>query len=140
MYSKILVGTDGSPTAGQAVRHAAELARTFGAELVVLHGAKVQTAAAGAHAGVPPDLEGLREEGAEILKAATDDAGADLKVRTVYLEGDPADAIVKQAKEDGADLIVVGNRGMRGARRVLGSVPNHVSHHAPCNVLIVHTT
>jgi nucleotide-binding universal stress UspA family protein len=140
MYSKILVGTDGSPTAGQAVRHAAELARAFGAELVVLHGAKVQTAAAGAHAGVPPDLEGLREEGQEILKAATDDVGTDLKIRTVYLEGDPADAIVKQAKEDGADLIVVGNRGMRGARRVLGSVPNHVSHHAPCNVLIVHTT
>ena len=139
MYSKIVVGTDGSPTAGEAVRHAAGLARTFGAELVLVHGAKIQTAAAGAHAGVPPDIEGLREEGAEILREASEAVGTDLTVRTVYREGEPADTLIQQAKEDGADLIVVGNRGMRGMKRVLGSVPNHVSHHAACNVLIVHT-
>jgi nucleotide-binding universal stress UspA family protein len=55
-------------------------------------------------------------------------------------EGDPADAIIDAAEEEGADLIVVGNRGMQGAKRfLLGSVPNRVAHHAPCSVLIVHT-
>ena len=141
MYSKIVVGTDGSETASEAVRQAGELARTFGAELVVVHGAKVQAALAGMHAGLPPDIEGIRQSGEEILRGATSAIGSDVKVRTVMREGDPADAIISQAEEEGADLIVVGNVGMRGARRfVLGSVPNHISHHAPCNVLIVHTT
>ena len=56
-------------------------------------------------------------------------------------EGDPADAILDVAEETGADLIVVGNKGMTGARRfLLGSVPNKISHHAPCGVYIVRTT
>ena len=56
-------------------------------------------------------------------------------------QGDPADAILDVAEEQGADLIVVGNKGMTGAKRfLLGSVPNKVSHHAPCSVLIVRTT
>ncbi|MET0490753.1 MAG: universal stress protein [Acidimicrobiales bacterium] len=63
------------------------------------------------------------------------------KVRTQghVLPGDPAEAILQVAKEVDADLIVVGNRGMHGARRVLGSVPNTLSHHAECSVLIVQT-
>jgi nucleotide-binding universal stress UspA family protein len=141
MYSKIVVGTDGSPTAAEAVRQAGQLARTLDAELVVVHGVKLQAALAGMHAGVPPDIEGAREEGEEILRGATADVGSDVRVRAVMREGDPGDAIINQAQEEGADLIVVGNRGMRGPKRfVLGSVPNHISHHAPCNVLIVHTT
>ena len=56
-------------------------------------------------------------------------------------EGDPAETILDAAEEEAVDLIVVGNRGMRGAKRfLLGSVPNRVAHRAPCNVLIVHTT
>ena len=52
--------------------------------------------------------------------------------------GDAADAILDVAEEQGSDLIVVGNKGMTGATRfLLGSVPNKVSHHAPCSVLIV---
>ena len=141
MYTRIVVGTDGSETAGEAVRQAAELARALGSELVIVHGVKVHAALAGMHSGVPPDIEGAREEGEEILRGAAGAVGSDVRVRTVVREGDPGDAIIKQAEEDGADLIVVGNRGMRGAKRfVLGSVPNHISHHAPCNVLIVHTT
>ena len=63
------------------------------------------------------------------------------KVRTQahVLPGDPADVILQVAREVDADLIVVGNRGMHGARRVLGSVPNTLSHHAECSVLIVQT-
>ena len=56
-------------------------------------------------------------------------------------QGDPADAILDVAEETSADLIVVGNKGMTGAKRfLLGSVPNKVSHHAPCSVLIIRTT
>ena len=55
-------------------------------------------------------------------------------------KGDPADALVDIARREGADLIVMGSLGMQGARRVLGSVPNKVSHNAPCDVLIVQTT
>jgi nucleotide-binding universal stress UspA family protein len=55
-------------------------------------------------------------------------------------KGDAADSLIAAAKEHDADLIVLGSRGMRGARRVLGSVPNKVSHHAPCDVLIVQTS
>ncbi len=54
--------------------------------------------------------------------------------------GDPADALVRVADREGADLIVVGNKGMKGARRVLGSVPNSVAHRATCSVLILPTT
>ena len=63
------------------------------------------------------------------------------KVQTFAREGDPADAILDVAEEQNADLIVVGNKGMTGAKRfLLGSVPNKVSHHAPCSVLIIRTT
>jgi len=62
-------------------------------------------------------------------------------VKTYAREGDPADAILDVAEEVGADLIVVGNKGMTGARRfLLGSVPNKVSHHASTSVIIVRTT
>jgi nucleotide-binding universal stress UspA family protein len=54
--------------------------------------------------------------------------------------GAPADVIVTIATREHADLIVVGNKGMKGSRRVLGSVPNSIAHHAPCSVLIVDTS
>jgi nucleotide-binding universal stress UspA family protein len=64
-----------------------------------------------------------------------------LDVETFARQGDPADAILDVAEEQRADLIVVGNKGMTGAKRfLLGSVPNKVSHHAPCSVLIIRTT
>jgi nucleotide-binding universal stress UspA family protein len=62
------------------------------------------------------------------------------KYTTHALPGDPAKALLSVAEEVGADLIVVGNKGMKGAKRVLGSVPNDIAHHAPCAVLIVSTT
>ena len=63
------------------------------------------------------------------------------QVETFARQGDAADAILDVAEEQRSDLIVVGNRGMTGAKRfLLGSVPNKVSHHAPCSVLIIRTT
>jgi nucleotide-binding universal stress UspA family protein len=65
---------------------------------------------------------------------------AGVPVNVYPRQGDPADAILDVAEEQDADLVVVGNKGMTGAKRfLLGSVPNKVSHHAPCSVLIIRT-
>ena len=139
MFQRILVGTDGSGTAGAAVAHAAELAKIGGAELIVISVYKQPE-------DVPPPFGSMEgHQTAEIGKAVLKDVekryGGDAKLRTVLREGNPVDAIIDVADEENADVIVVGNRGMGGAKRfVLGSVPNAVSHHAPCHVLIVHTT
>ena len=78
---------------------------------------------------------------ATLRDAAEEIEEAGIEVETFAREGDPADAILDVAEERSADLIVVGNKGMTGAKRfLLGSVPNKVSHHAPCSVLIVRTT
>ena len=78
---------------------------------------------------------------ATLRDAAEEVEEAGIEVETFAREGDPADAILDVAEERGADLIVVGNKGMTGAKRfLLGSVPNKVSHHAPCSVLIIRTT
>ena len=78
---------------------------------------------------------------AELAEAAKAVEAAGVEVQTFARQGEPADAILDVAEEENADLIVVGNKGMTGAKRfLLGSVPNKVSHHAPCSVLIVQTT
>jgi nucleotide-binding universal stress UspA family protein len=79
--------------------------------------------------------------GKEILAEAESRHAADVAVRTVLRKGEAAESLLDVAEEERADLIIVGNKGMAGARRfVVGSVPNRVSHHASCDVLIVHTT
>jgi nucleotide-binding universal stress UspA family protein len=146
MFRSIVVGTDGSDTARQAVREAVELAAALGAsiELVSAYepvaGQRLREQAREA----PRDLQWLinvREDvEATLREAAAEVEAAGVPVRTYAREGDPADAILDVAEERGADLIVVGNKGMTGAKRfLLGSVPNKVSHHAPCSVLIIRT-
>jgi nucleotide-binding universal stress UspA family protein len=146
VYSSIVVGTDGSETAQRAVEAAASLARLAGASLEIVSAYEsVPTARlSGEMYAVPADLQWIvnpREEVDKTLAGAVERLeGTGLVVRTFALEGDPADAILDVAEERGADLIVVGNKGMTGARRfLLGSVPNKISHHAPCSVLIVRT-
>jgi nucleotide-binding universal stress UspA family protein len=147
MYSSIVVGTDGSETANQAVKEAIELARTLGAkvELVSAYepvaGSRLREEAQ----QVPDDLSWMvnpREDVDATLKAAASQAeDAGVKAQIYARQGDPADAILDVAEEQDADLIIVGNKGMTGAKRfLLGSVPNKISHHAPCNVLIIRTT
>jgi nucleotide-binding universal stress UspA family protein len=81
------------------------------------------------------DVDKTLEEAREQIK------GAGVSVETYARQGDPADAILDVAEEQNADLIVVGNKGMTGAKRfLLGSVPNKVSHHAPSSVMIIRTT
>jgi nucleotide-binding universal stress UspA family protein len=148
MFASILVGTDGSDTATTAVRHAIDLALALGARLQIVSayepvsGQRLRTEAIEA----PHDVEWTinpREDVLQVLQQAELDAkSAGLSaVETFARQGDAADAILDVAEEQRSDLIVVGNRGMTGAKRfLLGSVPNKVSHHAPCSVLIVRTT
>ena len=147
MFKRIVVGTDGSETAAEAVSQAIELARLSGATLSLVSayqpapGRRVQAEQTGAPADVQYEI-GPREDVNLVLDAAAADAkGEGIEVQTHPVEANPADAILNVAEETKADLIVVGNKGMTGARRyVLGSVPNNVSHHAPCSVMIVRTT
>ncbi|MCA1830258.1 MAG: universal stress protein [Actinobacteria bacterium] len=150
MFKTIIAGVDGSPTARNALLQAVEMAKMSGARLHVISAYSDGTFAA-ALAATDPSGSVLALEVNEIQKdarAAADDllaaAAKDAKgvdVETHAIAGEPAGAICDIAESIGADLIVVGNRGMTGAKRfLLGSVPNRIAHHAPCSVLIVHTT
>ena len=147
MFRSIVVGTDGSETATQAVREAIELARAVGAavDLVSAYEPVSNQRLREEARQAPEDLQWMvnpREDvDATLREAAERVEEAGVTVRTYAREGDPADAILDVAEERGADLIVVGNKGMTGAKRfLLGSVPNKISHHAPCSVLIIRTT
>ncbi len=148
MFTRIVVGTDGSETAGEAVRQAIDMAKISGATLSIVSAyAPVSSRRVrDEQLEAPTDIQheiGPREDVNLVLEAAAAEArkaGIE-EVRTHPVEDDPADAILNVAEETDADLIVVGNKGMTGARRfLLGSVPNNVSHHAPCSVIIVRTT
>ena len=146
MFSSIVVGTDGSDTATQAVRQAIELARAVGAriELVSAYEPVSDARLREESLQVPADLQWMINPRADVQAtleaAASEIRAAGVEVETFALQGDPADAILDVAEERGSDLIVIGNKGMTGAKRfLLGSVPNKVSHHAPCSVLIIRT-
>ena len=147
MFKRIVVGTDGSETAGEAVRQATELAKISEARLDIVSAyepiprQRLQEEQREAPGDVQYEL-GPREDVNMTLDAASRQAKqGEVDVNSHAREGDPADAILDVAEEVQADLIVVGNKGMTGARRfLLGSVPNKVSHHAPCSVIIVRTT
>jgi len=142
MISTIAVGTDGSGTATEAVAVAADLARRLDAKLVLLSASQSSGKAPVDHSGASVELQWAVSTAAQVqeILARTE---ADLQAKaidcsTLVDEGDPADVLVRLAAECGADLLVIGNKGMH--RRVLGSVPNTVTHKAPCSVLVVKTT
>jgi nucleotide-binding universal stress UspA family protein len=140
MISTVAVGTDGSATASRAVEVAADMARRYGARLALL-------SAFDPGDDTPPgdgnvEVEWDRSTAAqvrEILSRTEQElrrTGLDVKVHADA--GDPAQVLVRLAGECGADVLVIGNKGMH--RRVLGSVPNTVTHRAPCSVFVVKTT
>jgi nucleotide-binding universal stress UspA family protein len=147
LFERIIVGTDGSETAAEAVRQATELARATGAKLDIVSAYEPVAASrlreeSGEIPGDVAHAVGPREDVNVILEGAAGPAQeAGVEVNTHAREGDPADAILDVAEEIDASVIVVGNKGMTGARRfLLGSVPNKISHHAPCSVYIARTT
>ena len=142
MISTIAVGTDGSGTATEAVKTAADLARKYGAKLVLVSAFQGSEAAPKDRSGASVELEWAVSTSAQVreilARTEADLRGEGIDCSTLVDEGDPADVLVRLATECGADVLVIGNKGMQ--RRVLGSVPNTVTHKAPCSVLVVKTT
>ncbi len=141
MFKTIVVGTDGSSTADIAVTRGAELARLTGASLHVVSAytptpARVVGEKASGEYSIGPDYKVDAVLAGTVARLRAE--GIDIS--THGPKGDPADAIVEVAVREGADLIVLGSKGMQGARRILGSIPNKVSHSSPCDLLIVQTT
>lgn len=147
-YSTVVVGTDGSATAETAVKHAGKLAADHGARLVIV--------TAYADEGDEPVSRARTRNAPEVITwALTDRHQAEEKARygkSLAVElgatsvvahavaGNPPDVLLEMAADFGADVIVVGSKGLTGASRfVLGSVASAVSHHASCDVLIVQT-
>ena len=124
MYERILVGTDGSRTAAKAVARAVEVAANTGASLTILSAASA-------------------ERGGTVVAAEAEkhkDSGVPIDTKVV--DADAVSALIDEARDGHFDLLVMGNKGMTGLTRFfrLGSVPNKVTHHLPCSLLIVKTT
>jgi nucleotide-binding universal stress UspA family protein len=138
---KILVGTDGSATAAQAVAKAAAMAGGLGADLVIVSAYSIR-APGGSGSDAAWSAAAEQAANAHVARAVEEARSAGAKeVSGTAVAGDPSDALVSEAERQGADLLVVGSKGMQSsARFFLGSVPNKVSHHAPCDLLIVHTS
>ena len=133
------MGTDGSATAAEAVKAAAEMARRYEAELVLL--GVFQDGGSGPGAD-NPELQWASSPSArlrEVLDRTEKEVrGSGVECRTLTDEGEPGEVLVRLAESCEADVLVIGNKGMH--RRVLGSVPNTVTHRAPCSVFVVKTT
>jgi nucleotide-binding universal stress UspA family protein len=147
MFSSIVVGTDGSATATQAVREAVDMAGAVGAtlELVSAYAPVSEQRLRAERRDAPEDvqwaIQPTQEVELSLSEAAEIARAAGVKVNTYARQGDPADAILDVAEEQKSDLVIVGNKGMTGAKRfLLGSVPDKISHHAPCSVLIIRTS
>ena len=146
MFSEIVVGTDGSDTATAAVTLAVDLAQRCGANLHLVSAYKdPATSIAVVHTGVvaipDPGFTAFDVRSAcEVLLTEVANRVAPVPVTTHAVPGAPADVLISVAESVDADLIVVGSKGMKGARRLIGSVPNSVAHRAGCHVMIAKTT
>ena len=129
MFKRIVVGVSKVPRAQEAARQGIELARTLGAELHLVTAFE---------AGDVKTVGRQREHAEGFLETMALETS--VPVHPHALPGDPADVILQVVEQVDADLVIVGNKGMHGAGRILGSVPNSIAHKAPCSVLIVNTT
>jgi nucleotide-binding universal stress UspA family protein len=143
MDDSIVVGTDGSETAKRAVTEAVRLAKALNAHMHVVSAYEpLRARVTGAPEGAAQGWQPLPDDKVESIldQAAAGIRLAGLEVTPHAVRKDPADALIQVANEVSATMIVVGSKGMHGARRLaLGNVPNKVSHQARCSVLIVAT-
>jgi nucleotide-binding universal stress UspA family protein len=140
MFETVIVGADDSSTARDAVMVAAEIAQLHGG---TLHIVTVYDPKSIRIQELPEEFRYSRLTSPadmllEGLSRIVEQRGLTPMVHAAT--GNPAEAIVRIAEREKADLVVVGNKGMKGVRRVLGSVPNSIAHDAPCSVLIVDTS
>jgi len=140
MLATVAVGTDGSATAAKAVDAAAEIAERFGSKLVLLSAFEGTDSPTGSGSGADERQWASNNDARvrELLSRLEQEMRArNIECSSLHDEGDPADVLVRLAGECNADLLVIGSVGMH--RRVLGSVPNTVTHKAPCSVYVVKT-
>jgi nucleotide-binding universal stress UspA family protein len=140
VFETVVVGADGSPTAAEAVRVAIELTKLSGGRLHIVTAYRPQQlhSSAGGEFASTFSSGDVAESVLADLASRARTSGVD--VQTHLKDDAPSDAICGVATDVAADVIVVGNKGMTGLRRVLGSVPNSVAHQAPCAVLIAFTS
>lgn len=141
MSETIIVGVDGSETALKAARRGAELAVKLGAELVVVtaHASdNTEVVSIGSDTWILDDAEQARKL-AERVSRDVRDAQPEANIAAAAGHGKPAEVLIGEATARNASMIVVGNVGMKGLGRVLGSVASSVAHSAPCDVLVVKT-
>lgn len=142
MAGIVIVGVDGSDTAYKAASRAADLAAGLGAELVVLSAHvkdNTEIVKIGSDTYILDDAERALSMAGKVAERLREQHTA-VTIRPAARRGKPQDALVEEAKHSGAQLLVVGNVGVKGLGRVLGSVANSVVHNAPCDVLVVRTT
>ena len=139
-FRVIIAGTDGSSLAEEAIAHAARIAAQDGAELHLVcafpdHSVIRERFRSSAQ-GMKVDLRAVAEDALARASSHVREHGVDAKTHLV--EGDPADELVKHAQDMGADLLVVGSRGLSRVERIsMGSVSHKVFHHAPCTVMVL---
>jgi nucleotide-binding universal stress UspA family protein len=141
MLSIVAVGTDGSATASKAVEAAAEIAERFDSKLILLSAFEGTDRPTGTGSGADERQWAHNNDARvrELLSRIEHEMRArKIDCSSMHDEGDPAEVLVRLAEECRADLLVIGSVGMH--RRVLGSVPNTVTHQAPCSVYVVKTT
>jgi nucleotide-binding universal stress UspA family protein len=138
VFQTVVVGADQSDTATEAVRQAIELVKLTGGRLHIVSAYRPQQFSTSGGEEREIDSGDLAES--VLADHASRARAAGIEAQTHARSGPAAEEICEVAAEVHADLIVVGNKGMVGVRRVLGSVPNSVAHHAPCSVLIANTT
>jgi nucleotide-binding universal stress UspA family protein len=141
---KILIGVDGSECSKAAVEHVCKQTWPAGSQIVVVSAvgqpviasAEVYVAAASAATDIME--EDRRFHGELVSKAEADLRKVGLTTRGRVIDGDAREVLVRVAREEGAQLLVVGSHGRTGfAKLLLGSVASYVVSHAPCNVLVV---
>jgi nucleotide-binding universal stress UspA family protein len=140
MFDVVVVGADDSATARRAVEAATGMVLLSKGTLhiVTAYGPKSYN-----DSFLPHEFKFINHEGeVEALLQSLSFIAKKQGVEPILhgVKGAPADVLLKTAADVSADLIVVGNRGMKGVRRVLGSVPNSVAHGAHCSVAIIDTT
>jgi nucleotide-binding universal stress UspA family protein len=144
MVRTVAVGTDGSGTADKAVEFAIDMAARYEARIVFISAyvpgrtARVPREARDAPGDVQWTSNPVEQVDATLRECEERAEERGLRWTSEAREGDPARILVELAESNDADVLVIGNKGMQ--RKVLGSVPNSVSHSAPCSVMIVKTT
>jgi len=139
LFAKILVATDGSEKNRPAVDEALRIGRICGSPVHAVYVADISALESASGDVVISDASWdlVQHEAAEALAHVRDRAGG-VNLVTATLEGKPAIEILRYAKENGIDLIVIGTQGKRGIERLLlGSVAETIIRNAPCRVLVV---